>query len=103
MPFTPFGFMTKRLDDRPSCLLGRLAVAATLLVAPPSTAASQKRSRAAGDHVTMCAYEAQKSVARRHGLSGQRSDSLALRIYANPEMAREADNAFDACVRHQSR
>lgn len=78
-----------------------LVVAATLLAAPPSTAASQKRARGAHNHVTMCAYEAQKAVAQRHGLSGQRSDSLAPRIYADPDMAREADDAFDACVKNQ--
>ncbi|KAF2992441.1 hypothetical protein MJC1_00017 [Methylocystis sp. MJC1] len=78
-----------------------LAVFFTLSAAQPSVAASQRRVRGADRHVTMCAYESQTAVARRHGLTGQASDFLALRIYANPNMAREADDAFDTCVRKQ--
>lgn len=78
-----------------------LAVFFTLSAAQPLAAASQQRVRGADRQVTMCAYESQKAVARRHGLSRQPSDSLALAIYGNPNMAREADDAFDACVRKQ--
>ncbi len=97
MPHTPLDLTAKRIDARCCCL----AVVATLFAATPSTAASQKRVLGAHNHVTLCAYKAQKAVAQRRGLSGQRSDSLALRIYADPDMAQEADNAFDACVRNQ--
>lgn len=51
----------------------------------------------------MCAYESQRAVARRHGLSERESGSVALRIYANPHLSLEADNAFDACIRRRSR
>lgn len=53
-----------------------------------------------------CALEAQRAVARRHGLretpeDARRNNSLSLRIYADPKLAQEADDAFDACVRRQ--
>lgn len=53
-----------------------------------------------------CALEAQRAVARRHGLretpeDTRRNNSLSLRIYADPKLAQEADDAFDACVRRQ--
>lgn len=51
----------------------------------------------------MCAFEAQRAVARRHGLAKGETGSDLLHIYANPQMSQEADDAFDACVRRQSR
>lgn len=53
-----------------------------------------------------CTLEAQRTVARRHGLretpaDASRNNSLSLRIYADPKLAQEADDAFDACVRRQ--
>lgn len=85
----------------PDLVFCGLAVFFVLSAAQPSAAASPRRVRGADRHVAMCAYEAQKAVARRHGLSGQPNDSLALWIYGNPNTAREADDAFDACVRKQ--
>lgn len=49
-----------------------------------------------------CALEAQRSVARRHGLRAAADESLSLRIYGDPRLAQEADDAFDACVRRQA-
>jgi hypothetical protein len=46
-----------------------------------------------------CALEAQRSVARRHHLRAASDESLSLRIYSDPRLAQEADDAFDACVR----
>lgn len=48
-----------------------------------------------------CALEAQQGVARRHGLHDGGNNSLSLKIYADPKLAQEADDAFDACVRRQ--
>ncbi len=48
-----------------------------------------------------CARESQQAVARRHRLLDAGSNSLSLKIYADPKLAQEADDAFDACVRRQ--
>jgi hypothetical protein len=48
-----------------------------------------------------CALESQRAVARRHGLGATANDSLSLKIYRDPKLAQEADDAFDACIRRQ--
>ncbi len=49
-----------------------------------------------------CALNAQKDVARRHGFSETADASAGSKIYANPTMSQEADDAFDACIRKQT-
>jgi hypothetical protein len=46
-----------------------------------------------------CALDAQKAVARRHHLAMRDDAALGTVIYADPLLSREADDAFDACVR----
>jgi hypothetical protein len=73
-----------------------LAVAALALALPASA-----KSAAARAGVTDCALESQRAVARRHRLAAATDNSLSLKIYADPRLAQEADDAFDACIRRQ--
>jgi hypothetical protein len=57
-----------------------------------------QKSAARGDRPD-CALESRQAVARRHGLHESESHSLSMKIYADPKLAQEADDAFDACVR----
>jgi hypothetical protein len=79
-------------------LASRLISAAVFLFLTESACwAAPSKARQA----TMCAYEAQSAVSRRHGLSKTHGSS-ASKVYADPQMSQEADNAFDACVRRQA-
>lgn len=72
-----------------------LTMTATMLASP---AEAKRPSR---DAPPDCALEAQHSVARRHGLRETAHNTLPSKIYADPRLAQEADDAFDACVRRQ--
>ncbi len=78
-------------------------VLALFLAPAPSAAVSGAKPRDDGPGLANCALDAQRAVARRHGLSTADDGSLATRVYADPKTAVEADNAFDACVRRQTR
>jgi hypothetical protein len=48
-----------------------------------------------------CARAAQDAVAKRHRLRVTESGALSSKIYGDPKLAQEADDAFDACVRRR--
>lgn len=68
----------------------------------PALCLSPAFAREAQHSAALCAYQAQQAVARRHGLSFKGDGSSSSRIYADPEMSREADDAFDACIRKRA-
>jgi hypothetical protein len=78
-----------------------LALVSLLFGLQPSAASSRGYHNGAQTDGTRCAYQAQRAVARRHGLPETPDDDFSLRIYADPLMSQEADEAFDACVRRQ--
>lgn len=76
-------------------LFPALMMMATVLA---SEAAAARSARVAPPD---CALDAQRSIARRHGLHEAVDNSLSLKIYDDPKLAQEADDAFDACIRHR--
>jgi hypothetical protein len=82
---------------KPICVAFSLALA----LYGSETLARSRPARVEAD-APNCALEAQKLVAQRHRLPAGDSSALSMRIYASPELAVEADNLFDACVRKHS-
>jgi hypothetical protein len=78
-----------------------VAFSLTLALCGSETLARGRPAKAEAD-APNCALAAQRLVARRHRLPAADSSALSMRIYASPELAVEADNLFDACVRKHS-
>lgn len=75
---------------------------ALVLALQPGAVLAHPRPGKAQSSASNCAYEAQTSVAKRHRLTVRDAGSLSMTIYAKPELAKEADDLFDACVRRHS-
>jgi hypothetical protein len=79
-----------------------MALISLLVGLQPSAASSRGLHYAAPVDWNTCAFDAQKAVARHHGLTDRTDGTLGSTIYGDPQMSQEADDAFDSCVKKQS-
>jgi hypothetical protein len=73
---------------------------AALLIHPTAAFAETTQSHA---QERDCAIEAQQAIARRHSLPERDKSAIAFRIYKDPNLALEAEVAFDACMKKKNR
>lgn len=73
-----------------------------ILSMQPATTFARTKQDKSGANLENCALTSQRAVAKHHGLSIAADDSFSLKIYADPQLSQEADEAFDQCVRKQS-
>jgi hypothetical protein len=76
----------------------RKFIFATVMIAGGICAAQAACTPDPAGNEPTCGHEAQMTVARHHGFEDMAHATMSKKIYASPQLKREADKAFKACM-----